>query len=109
MLYGPTDVDQRGGVVAFSLEGVHPHDVAQVLDREGIAIRAGHHCAQPLHRRLGVDATARASLYIYNVREDIDVLVKGLWAVKAVFGQRAIAVSVTTKRRPAEESPVVGK
>lgn len=96
--YGPTAVAQRGGVVAFTLDSVHPHDVAQVLDREGIAIRAGHHCAQPLHRRLGVDATARASLYLYNTRREIDALVRGLWAVRKVFGPRKIAVSGTAKR-----------
>jgi len=97
-IYGPTAVAQRGGVVAFTLDGVHPHDVAQVLDREGIAIRAGHHCAQPLHRRLGVDATARASLYLYNTRQEIDALVRGLWAVRKVFGPRKIAVSGTAKK-----------
>src|SRR5439155_556221 len=63
-VFGPRDVEDRGGVVAFTLEGVHPHDVAQVLDQEGIAVRAGHHCTQPLHRRLGVAATTRASLYL---------------------------------------------
>jgi len=100
--YGPTAVAQRGGVVAFNLDSVHPHDVAQVLDREGIAIRAGHHCAQPLHRRLGVDATARASLYLYNTRREINALVRGLWAVRKVFGPRKIAVSGTAKsgRKP---------
>ena len=69
-LHGPLDPDLRGGVVSFSLEGVHPHDVGQVLDSRGVAIRAGHHCAQPVMIRLGIPATARASFYIYNTREE---------------------------------------
>lgn len=85
-LYGPRDPELRGGAVAFSLEGVHPHDVAQVLDGEGVCVRAGHHCAQPLHRALGVPATARASVYLYNTPEDIDALVRGLERVRAFFG-----------------------
>lgn len=97
-LYGPTGVEQRGAAIAFRLDGIHPHDVAQVLDREGIAIRAGHHCTQPLHRKLGVDATARASLYLYNTQEDIDALVKGLWAVKKLFRPRELVVSAPTKK-----------
>lgn len=76
-IYGPGP-DQRGGVISFTMEGVHPHDLAQVLDGEGVAIRAGHHCTQPLHRHLGVVATARASFYIYNDRDDVDRLVQGL-------------------------------
>jgi len=72
------EAPERGGVVSFSLPGVHPHDAAQFLDREGVAIRAGHHCAQPLMRKLGVVATSRASLYVYNLEEDIDQLVAGL-------------------------------
>ncbi len=76
----------RGGVVAFALQGVHPHDVAQILDRQGIAVRAGHHCAQPLHERLGLPATTRASFYLYNLREEVDALVEGIYAVKRIFG-----------------------
>jgi cysteine desulfurase/selenocysteine lyase len=72
-------------VLSFSLGDLHPHDVGTVLDREGIAIRAGHHCAQPLMRRLGVAATVRASLAFYNRREDIDALVSGLRKVQEVF------------------------
>ncbi|MDR5682996.1 MAG: cysteine desulfurase [Armatimonadota bacterium] len=87
-IYGPRDVERRGGAVAFTVEGVHPHDVAQVLDSEGVCVRAGHHCAQPLHRRLGVQSTARASLYLYNTTDDLDVLVRGLERVKAFFGIR---------------------
>jgi cysteine desulfurase/selenocysteine lyase len=84
-LHGPGDPERRGGTLSFSLEGVHPHDVAQVLDREGVCVRAGHHCAQPLMRLLGVGATARASTHIYNSHDDIDVLVRGLAAVRAYF------------------------
>jgi cysteine desulfurase/selenocysteine lyase len=85
-VYGPRDPEIRGGAVAFTLDGVHPHDVAQVLDSEGVCVRAGHHCAQPLHRRLGVQSTTRASVYLYNTPEDIDALVRGLEKVKAFFG-----------------------
>jgi cysteine desulfurase/selenocysteine lyase len=72
-------------VLAFSFAGVHPHDVAQILDRDGIAVRAGHHCAMPLHEKFGLPATTRASLYLYNDERDIDKLVDGLYKVKAVF------------------------
>ena len=83
-LLGPATGD-RGGVVAFSMDGVHPHDVAQVLDEEGVCVRAGHHCAKPLHRKLGIGASARASFYVYTVREEIDVLVTGLRRVRELF------------------------
>lgn len=73
-IFGPTDLDQRGGVLSVEFEGLHPHDVAQVLDQQAVCVRAGHHCAKPLMRRLGVGATARASLYIYNDESDIDAL-----------------------------------
>ncbi|MER3455427.1 MAG: cysteine desulfurase [candidate division GAL15 bacterium] len=86
-VYGPRDPKRRGGAVAFTVEGVHPHDVAQVLDGEGVCVRAGHHCAQPLHRALGVQATARASVYLYNTPEDVDALVRGLEQVRAFFGR----------------------
>ncbi len=85
-VYGPKDPELRGGALAFTLEGVHPHDVAQVLDEQGVCVRAGHHCAQPLHRVLGLAATARASVYLYNTPEDIDALVRGLERVRAFFG-----------------------
>ena len=75
----------KGGIVSFNLEGIHPHDVATVLDSEGIAVRAGHHCCQPLMKRFGVAATARASFYIYNTKEEIDELCEGLDKVKKVF------------------------
>ena len=83
-LYGPP-ADQRAGIVSFNVEGVHPHDVAQVLDLEGVAIRAGHHCCQPLMARLGVAATNRASFYLYTVPDEIDRLVSGLERVRKVF------------------------
>ncbi|HXV02892.1 MAG TPA: cysteine desulfurase [Gaiellaceae bacterium] len=84
-LYGPSP-DRRAGIVSFNMEGVHPHDVAQVLDWEGVAIRAGHHCCQPLMQRLGVAATNRASFYLYTVPEEIDRLAEGLFRVRKVFG-----------------------
>jgi len=84
-LYGPP-ADQRGGVVAFNLPGIHPHDVAQVLDRFGVAIRAGHHCAMPLHERLELAATARASFGVFTTHEDIDALVAALREVQKLFG-----------------------
>jgi cysteine desulfurase/selenocysteine lyase len=83
--YGPP-ADRRAGIVSFNVAGVHPHDVAQVLDFEGVAIRAGHHCCQPLMRKLGVAATNRASFYLYTIREEIDRLVDGLHKVKKAFG-----------------------
>jgi cysteine desulfurase/selenocysteine lyase len=88
-LYGPLDPDLRGGVVPFNLPGIHPHDVAQVLDRSGIAVRAGHHCTMPLHERLDLAATARASFNVYSTRGDIDALAEGLLDVLRVFGTRA--------------------
>ena len=85
-LYGPPDPDLRGGVVSFDLEGVHPHDIGQVLDSYGVAIRAGHHCAQPVMQRLGVPATARASFYIYNTRGDVDALEAAVRETASYFG-----------------------
>lgn len=84
-LFGPS-ADKKGGVAAFTLEGVHPHDVAQILDQDGIAIRAGHHCAQPLHEKFGIPATSRASFYLYNTKDEVDMLVNGLYKVKEMFG-----------------------
>jgi len=75
----------RGGVLAFVLDEIHPHDIAQILDSEGIAVRAGHHCAQPLHIKFGLPATTRASFYLYNSMQDVDSLIKGLDKVKATF------------------------
>jgi cysteine desulfurase/selenocysteine lyase len=85
-LLGPP-ADRRGGVVAFTVEGVHPHDVATVLDRDGVCVRAGHHCAMPLHEALGVPASARASFHCYSLREDVDALVAGLVKVQKVFAR----------------------
>ncbi|MGH3104923.1 MAG: cysteine desulfurase [Gaiellaceae bacterium] len=84
-LYGPP-AERRAGIVSFNVEGVHPHDVAQILDLEGVAIRAGHHCCQPLMAKLGVAATNRASFYLYTVPEEIDRLVEGLHKAKKVLG-----------------------
>ncbi len=85
VLYGPPNLEDRGGVVSFNLNGLHPHDVGTVLDQEGVAIRAGHHCAKPLMRRLGVTATARASMYLYNTMEDVDRLVDAVQTARAFF------------------------
>jgi len=84
-LFGPSAQD-KGGVAAFTFDGVHPHDVAQILDRDGIAVRAGHHCAQPLHEKFGITATTRASFYLYNTKAEVDKLVEGIYKVKEIFG-----------------------
>ncbi len=84
-IVGPLDPDQRGGVIAFAVPEVHPHDVAQIFDREGICVRAGHHCAMPLHEHYGLAATTRASFYVYNVPEEIDKLVETLKKVRQIF------------------------
>lgn len=84
-LFGPP-AEKKGGVAAFTFDGVHPHDVSQILDREGIAVRAGHHCAMPLHEKFGIIATARASFYLYNTKAEVDRLIEGLYKVKEVFG-----------------------
>jgi cysteine desulfurase/selenocysteine lyase len=83
-LYGPP-ADRRAGIVSFNIDGIHPHDVAQILDMQGVAIRAGHHCCQPLMQKLGVAATNRASFYLYTVQEEIDQLVEGQHTVSKVF------------------------
>jgi cysteine desulfurase/selenocysteine lyase len=77
-IFGPTEVADRGGVISLSYRDIHPHDLAQVLDQAGVCVRAGHHCAKPLMRRLGVPSTARASLYLYNDEDDVDALAEGL-------------------------------
>jgi cysteine desulfurase/selenocysteine lyase len=84
-LYGPRDLAIHGGAVSFALDGIHPHDVAEILGRQGVCVRAGHHCAQPLMKRLGVGATSRASFAIHSTREDVDRLVDGLGPVREVF------------------------
>jgi len=83
-ILGP-EAEKRGSVVSFSLEGAHPHDIAQILDRQGIAVRAGHHCAMPLHEKFGLPATTRASFYLYNTQDEVDRLAEGIEAVKKVF------------------------
>ena len=84
-IYGPKDVNVRGGVISFNLGDIHPHDLASILDDEGIAVRAGHHCAQPLMERLGVNGTTRASFYIYNTEREVDSLVNALEKARKVF------------------------
>jgi cysteine desulfurase/selenocysteine lyase len=84
-IFGPTDLDKRGGTVSFAIDGMHPHDIAELLGRENVCIRAGHHCAQPLMRNLGVPATARASFHVYNSRQDIDKLIDALHNARKVF------------------------
>ncbi len=86
-VYGPVDPGVRGGLVAFNLRGIHPHDVATLLDQEGIAIRAGHHCAQPLHRLLGIPATCRASFYVYNTPEEVESFLSALDRVWEALGK----------------------
>ena len=85
-LYGPSDPDHRGSLTSFALDGIHPHDVAEILGRSGVCVRAGHHCAQPLMRRLGVAATSRASFAVHTTRDDVDRLVDALASVRSVFG-----------------------
>jgi cysteine desulfurase/selenocysteine lyase len=85
-IFGPLDAERRGGVVSFAIDGIHPHDVAELCDRSAVCIRAGHHCAQPLMRMLGVPATARASFHVYNSREDVDKLIEALSEARKVFG-----------------------
>jgi cysteine desulfurase / selenocysteine lyase len=85
-IFGPPAQD-KGGVVSFTFEGVHPHDVSQILDSQGVAVRAGHHCAMPLHEKFNLPATARASFYLYNTQAEVDRLVEGLVQVRAIFGQ----------------------
>ena len=84
-VFGP-GADKKGGVASFTFEGVHPHDVSQILDRQGVAVRAGHHCAMPLHQKFDLPATTRASFYLYNTTQEIDQLVEGLYQVKELFG-----------------------
>ena len=84
-VFGP-DANHKGGVASFTFDGVHPHDVAQVLDRSGIAVRAGHHCAMPLHEKFNIPATTRASFYLYNTLDEVDRLIDGLHEVKRYFG-----------------------
>jgi cysteine desulfurase/selenocysteine lyase len=85
-MYGPRSLEQRSGVISFTLADIHPHDLATILDSQGIAIRAGHHCTQPLMRHLQLSATARASFYLYNTVDEVDRLVDGLHHARSLFG-----------------------
>ena len=85
-VYGPTDLDERSGVISFTMGDAHPHDISTILDSRGIAIRAGHHCAQLVMQHFGISATARASFYLYNSTDDVDRLIEGLASVKKIFG-----------------------
>ena len=84
-IYGPRDVSIRGGAVSFLFDGIHAHDISQVLDEDGVCVRAGHHCAKPLMRQLGVPATSRASFYVYNDTADVDVLIEALAKAEKFF------------------------
>jgi cysteine desulfurase/selenocysteine lyase len=84
---GPTDAEDRLATVSFAVDDVHPHDVGQVLDASGIAVRVGHHCAQPVHHRFGVTASTRASAYLYTTDADVDAFVAALGGVRAYFGR----------------------
>jgi cysteine desulfurase/selenocysteine lyase len=84
--FGPDDLAKRSGVISFTLGDIHPHDVAAILDGENVAVRAGHHCAQPLMETMGVVATTRASFYVYNTHDDVDRLIAGLHKANQVFG-----------------------
>src|SRR5438874_2425868 len=88
-VYGPLTAQARTGVVSFNLDGVHPHDAGTILDEAGIAVRAGHHCCQPLHRWLDTAATLRASFYVYNSAQEVDALVDALATARRVYQRRA--------------------
>jgi cysteine desulfurase/selenocysteine lyase len=88
-ILGPMSPEPHGAIVSFTVEGTHPHDLAQLLDRHGIAVRAGHHCAMPLHRRLGIPASARASFYLYNTHDEVDRLASALESVKSLLRRHA--------------------
>jgi cysteine desulfurase/selenocysteine lyase len=83
-VYGPS-VARKGGVMSFTFQDVHPHDIAQILDRNGIAVRAGHHCAMPIHEKYQIPASTRASFYLYNQKHEIDRMIEGLYEVRAIF------------------------
>ena len=84
---GPLTAEHRGGAISFTVDGVHPHDLGQVLDAEGVAIRTGHHCAWPAHRGLGLQSTSRASFYLYNTMDEVDVLVSSIRKAKEFFAR----------------------
>ena len=84
-IYGPKNANDRGGLVSFNMEGIHPHDCATILNDYGVAIRSGHHCAQVLMEKLDIVASSRASLYIYNTKEEIDILIEALNHARRIF------------------------
>ena len=86
IIFGPKDTRDREGLISFEIDGIHPHDVSEILDRHGVAVRAGHHCAQPLMKRLGVTATTRASFAVYNTSEEVDRLIEGIHDARRIFG-----------------------
>ena len=88
-IYGPPDPADRGGVISFNFDELHPHDIGTILDHHGVAIRAGHHCTQPLMRRLGISGTARASFYVYNTFEEVDALADAIRAARSFFSDQA--------------------
>jgi cysteine desulfurase/selenocysteine lyase len=85
-VFGPGDIRKRASLAAFAIEGVHPHDVSAMLAEDGICVRSGHHCAMPVHEKLGIPATTRASVYLYNRKEEIDALAESLLKIRKVFG-----------------------
>jgi len=87
-IVGPTEAVDRGGAVSFVVDDIHPHDLGQVLDDRGVEVRVDHHCAWPLHRKLGIPASTRASFYLYNTLEDVDALVEAIRAAQKFFGTR---------------------
>jgi len=84
-IYGPQDINNRGGIIAFNFGKYHPHDIAQILDETNVCVRAGHHCTMPLHNRLGINASVRASFYIYNDKRDVDKLISGLRRIDSIL------------------------
>jgi cysteine desulfurase/selenocysteine lyase len=107
-ILGPASPCDKGAIVSFTLEGTHPHDVAQLLDRHGIAIRAGHHCAMPLHVHLGIPASARASFYLYNTLDDVDRLAKALESIKTLLRRRSYQPPAPRPAAPATTEPPNG-
>ena len=87
-ILGPSGIENRGGVISFTVNDLHPHDVGQVMDQYGVAVRTGHHCAWPLIRKLGVTGTTRASFYLYNGIDDVDVFLESVKAARDYFGKR---------------------
>ena len=86
-VYGPKDVKRRASVISFNVNGIHPHDVASILDSKNVCIRSGNHCAQPLLRYMKIDSTCRASFYIYNTKEDVDRLIEALYKTRDMFSK----------------------